>query len=413
VKKDRARTDTRRLTASIDGMSYLHKEEFSRPQQIRDLIEPYRHSDVGRVLWAVCYGDRTNYPSVVGRFEGRDDCRVRHVRGDGTNAYIRGQTALWRSLRAFAKANAMPQAIAAEHAHELGLRFDLMFRLGIGSQLPPRRQPGGDGFVMRHPQFRQVLRNGTLVEKASYAFPEVQQFMLSLIREATQEFDTDGINLCFVRGPHFLRYETPVLEAFRAKHGEDAREVDPADARLLAVRADIMSRFVRQARGVLDEVGKTKDKRLDMSVWVWPTKRNVWCGRTPAEEGLDVKGWVTEGLLDSVICQQGLDPELMALGRKHDCPFVLFTGYRGEKQMSTASVSAAYNAGVNEFAYWDVDFVQDTPRTWEWLRRIGHREEIESWSDGDTRMRRVPLKAVGGCNVGPGVSLQQAAYSGG
>lgn len=413
VKDDRARTDTRRLTVSIDGMSYLHKEEFSRPEQIRDLIEPYRHSDVGRVLWAVCYGDRTNYPSAVGRFEGRDDSRVAHVRGNGTNAYIVGQTSLWRSLRAFAKAGVMPQAVAAEHAHEIGLEFDLMFRLGIGGELPPRRQPGGDGFVVRHPQFRQVLRDGTLVEKASYAFPEVQQFMLSLIREATQTFDADGINLCFVRGPHFLRYETPVLDAFRVKHDEDARNVEPTDPRLLAVKAEIMSRFVRQARGVLDEVGRAKGKRLGLSVWVWPTKQNVWCGRTPAEEGLDVRGWVTEGLLDSVICQQGADPDLMALGRKHDCRFVLFTGYRGEKQMSPATIAAAYGAGVNEFAYWDADFAQDSPPVWEWLRRIGHRQEMESWSDDDCRMRRVPLKAVGGCSVGPGVSLQQAVYSGG
>ena len=60
-----------------------------------------------------------------------------------------------------------------------------------------------------------------------------------------------------------------------------------------------------------------------------------------------------------------------------------------------------------------MDCVQDLPEVWEWLRRIGHRKEMESWPKDESRTRRVPLKTVGGCNVGPGVSLQQAVYSGG
>ena len=38
-----------------------------------------------------------------------------------------------------------------------------------------------------------VAKDGTPLEKASYAFPEVQEFMLSLIREVAEEFDIDEI----------------------------------------------------------------------------------------------------------------------------------------------------------------------------------------------------------------------------
>lgn len=71
-------------------------------------------------------------------------------------------------LKAFAAQGILPQRIAADHAHAMGLRFDLMFRLGIlgGICLSPGSE---DHFVRRHPEFRQVLRDGTVLEKASHA----------------------------------------------------------------------------------------------------------------------------------------------------------------------------------------------------------------------------------------------------
>ena len=68
VIEDRADRCTRKLAVSIDGASYLHLCEFSSPNDILSLVEPYRNSDVGRIFWAVCYGALTNYPtSVKGR----------------------------------------------------------------------------------------------------------------------------------------------------------------------------------------------------------------------------------------------------------------------------------------------------------------------------------------------------------
>jgi len=411
LQKDRDDRSTRRLTATIDGLSYFHHSECSTPEHVMELIEPYRHSDVGKVLWAVSYGDLTNYPSDVGTFVGSDASRSSLVDGPGTNPYIIGEKAMYSGLRKLAAQDALPQSVAGEHAHAMGLEFDIMFRLGINGDLPPGRYPRAEGFVARHPEFRQVLRDGTVVEKASYAFPQVREFVHAMIREAATKFEVDGINLCFVRGPHFIGYEKPIRDALLAQYGVASAQVDSADPRLSTIRAGHMTEFVRGARKVLDEVGRRKSKRLSLSVWVWPGKQTVWCGGTPAQEGLDVKSWIAEGLLDSLICQEGIDEEYVRLGEAHGCELVLFSGYRGEKAMSPTSVTAAYEAGVGQFAYWDMDCAQDSPGAWEWLRRIGHRDEMKAWADQPRANRWVRLNTVCGLDVHEG--LQQGAYSGG
>ncbi|MCX6993842.1 MAG: family 10 glycosylhydrolase, partial [Kiritimatiellaeota bacterium] len=410
IKADRARKDTRSLVATIDGMSYFWSNEYRTREQLLELVERYRYSDVGKVLLAVNSGDIVWYPgSKLGRMFSGEDSRTRLVDAAQSmpSPYVRSEKVMRDSLRDLASRKVDVQNTIAEHAHSMGLKFDVMFRLGMSGHLPPCMSD--KSFVVLHPEFRQVMKDGTAVEKASYAFPEVREFMLGLIREATERFDADGINLCFTRGPHFLLYEQPVVEAFRAKYGEDARAVDPADPRLSAVKAGFMTDFVSQARRVLDEVGKKKGRRLELSVWVWPSNKNVWLGKTPVEEGLDVKAWIQNGLLDSVICQEGIDQEYIRLGNEKNCKVIYFSGYRGEQAMSPKNVLAGHEAGAGGFAYWDMDCIQDLPATWEWLSRTGHVDEMKQFKDRKPAL--IQLRTIGGYDCMQG--LEAAVYSGG
>ena len=72
LQADRARKETRVLQANIDGLSYFWSNEYQTREQIKELIEPYRDSDVGKVVWAVSYGDLTNYPTKVGTWWARE-----------------------------------------------------------------------------------------------------------------------------------------------------------------------------------------------------------------------------------------------------------------------------------------------------------------------------------------------------
>ena len=150
---------------------------------------------------------------------------------------------------------------------------------------------------------------------------------------------------------------------------------------------------------------------MELSVWVWPSTQPVWLGGMPLEEGLDVKSWIRDGLLNSVICQEGVDADYVKLGEASGCRFVLFTGYRGDNAMSPQTVTKAYGAGVQGFAYWDMDSAQIYPAQWNWLRRIGHREEMADWERFDPGTRLIRLTKVDGIDVLKG--LAQAMYSGG
>jgi len=413
IEAARAPTDRRRLTATIDGMSYFHFSEYSKPEHILELVELYRHSDVGKILWAVSYGSAVNYPAKVpdALFLGDQSTRGALITGAGSNDYVRGERQTYESLRKFAVQGIIPQQVAAKHAHEMGIKFDIMLRLGIHGAVEGVGPlwSTANSYTRKYPQYRQRLQDGTLLEKASFAFPAVRQFQLDLIRDAAEQIDCDGVNLCFVRGPHYVAFEEPVQKAFQAKYHEDARKVNPADPRLGPVRAEFITPLVRGAREVLDEVGAKKGRRLELSVWVWPTKDATWLGWTPPLEGLDVKGWINAGLIQSVICQCGIDREIMELARSRNCKFVYFSEYRGREAMSPRTVTKAYERGVKEFAIWDIDLSQMYPEPWEWIEHIGSPAEMAGWVEKPNVYVR--LKTINGVDVEKGMAA--SIYSGG
>jgi hypothetical protein len=409
IKRDESRRDTKKMQLSLDGSAFAWTGEFSKPSDLLDLVEPYRHSDVERVLWAMCYGAQTIYPT---RVDGAAYLAAKDVSRTGlcnapAHDYVRNEKNWADSTRAMTDSGMLPAKIVADHLHSMGIQCDLTFRLGIISGLFYDRQ---DGFVAKHPELRQVDRDGTPIGKASYAFPRVQQLMLDIIRESMELVDADGASLCFTRGPHFLLYEKPVLESFQQEYGEDARTVPPSDPRLLRTRAKIMGQFVRQCRGILDDIGRKRGRKLRLSVWVWPHDQNTWCGRTPMDDGIDIETWVKEKWVDSVICKQAVDQEYLALCQKHGCEYVACNEV--ENWRGPQDVVKARDAGVDKFLWWDADTVANEPARWEWFRRVGHAEAMKSWDASAYQPRSIVLTEVGGMNVSDAF-LQQSVYSGG
>jgi hypothetical protein len=400
LQADRARKETRVLEATIDGLSYFWGNEYRTREHIMELIEPYRYSDVGKVIWAVSYGDLTNYPTEVGTFWASRAIPIAFA----TNPYIAGEKAAYDDLRSLTEKGIIPVVAAAEHAHAMGLKFDVMFRLAITGPVPlSHLSRGAEGFVETHPQFRQVMQDGTPVEKASYAFPEVRNLMLSIIREATETFDVDGVNLCFIRGPEFMAYEQPVLDDFRKEYGEDGRKVGSDDLRMRTIRCRYLNTFVREVRETLDGVGTRKGKRLTLSTWTEAAPQNF-------DRGQDVEHWIQQGWLDSVISNRGpLVPKFLAAAKVRNCRCIFVGSTQPDIPKDWMN---GYNLGVDGFAVWDIDGVQDLPTRWPLLRRAGHRGEIEAAAQvAPAPLPTVRLKTVGGFDVLQG--LGAAVYSGG
>ena len=408
LQADRAQADTRIVCATIDGISFFHHGEYRTREQILELVEPYRHSDVGKVIWAFNYGETTNYPTEVGRYcaAERDDPIESVTVLSPHTAGIKVST---ESLRCMAGQGVIPQAVVADRVHDMGMKFDAMFRLAILGELPPFSwMSGGDGFVEKHPEFRQVLADGTPVQKASYAFPEVRDLMLSIIRESAEKFDMDGAVLAFNRGPRFTMYEQPVLDDFRKEFDDDARGVEFDDPRMQQVNVRYLNQFVRDARRVLDEVGEAKGKRIELGAWVYSTiASNRLCG-------FDVETWMREGLLDSLIAAVGrnvehMDPEMIAQGNANGCrcmPGIVSWLY--DDPIGDA-LEYLYPEGAKGIVLWDSDHLPLDH--WHAFRRLGHRQEYTEAARNRPEPRTVRLKTVAGCNVAEG--LAPAAYSGG
>ncbi len=319
----------------------------------------------------------------------------------GNNSYVAGEKAAYDSLRELVSRHIIPETVVAQHVHEMGLQFDAMFRLAVLGSVPPMRDVGPN-FVKSHPELRQVMQDGTPVEKASYAFPEVRELMISIIRETARKFDIDGASLGFVRGPQFMAYEQPVLDDFRREHGQDGQNVGFDDPRMRSVRCRYLNEFVRSVRRALDQVGEEKGSKLQLSAWVFGGIE------TNLNYGMDVEYWIRRGWLGSVINHGGpLDPQLIAAAKAHNCQFI-FNAVGGDlaKQWITG-----YEAGVDGFAVWDIDGAQDSPTSWAILSRAGHRAEVESFAEAPPTLATVRLKTVGGFDVLQG--LGAAVYSGG
>jgi hypothetical protein len=408
LQADRARQDTRILQGTVDGTSYFWANEYQTKEHILELVEPFRYSDVGKIIWSVNFlGLRLNYPSKIGESYAEQQTIPIPL---APNAYIAGEKAAHEDLKSLAAKGVIPEAVVSEHLHSMGIKFDIMFRMSIAGGIPPARDEE-KVFVRTHPQFRQRQADGTPIEKASYAFPEVRKLAISIIREAAEKFDVDGVSLGFVRGPEFMGYEHPVLADFRKEYRDDARKVRFDDPRMRKVRSRYMNMFVRDVRQALDEIGKKKGKRLDLSACVWP----------PSPEqclnfGLDVEHWMGQGWLNSLITFRGPPcASWVAAAKANKCQYILGSEY---DVASSAGLDIAknwvsgYKAGVDGAAIWDIDGFIDLPTVLPILRRAGHRKEIEAAAAKPApALPTVRLKTIGGFDAGQG--LREAVYSGG
>jgi hypothetical protein len=412
LQADRARKDTRILQGSVDGTSYFGANEYLTKEQILELVEPFRYSDVGKIIWSINEtGIKLNYPSKIGdSYAAQQTIPITST----PNSYIAYEKTAHESLKTLLGKGVIPEAVASEHLHSMGVKFDIMFRMTIAGGMPPCRDVE-NCYVRKHPQLRQLQADGTPIEKVSYAFPEVQKLVLSIIREAAEMFDVDGVSLGFVRGAEFTGYEQPVLDDFRKEYGEDARKVGFGDPRMRKIRYRYLNTFVHDVRQALDEIGKKKGKRLELSAWIRAMREDP---NYDINRGMDVEHWMRQGWLDSVLAMGGSpNPAMVAAAKANKCKFIAVTEGADPFSPSVGSNLAKrwlseYALGVDGVALWDIDGNKDVPTGWPTLRRAGHRKELEAAAAKPVPpLPTIRLKSIGGLDVNQG--LREAVYSGG
>jgi hypothetical protein len=190
-------------------------------------------------------------------------------------------------------------AYAIEYGHEIGLKIHAWASINEDDH--------GWGwtseFSKSHPQFRWKRRDGrTYHSQLSFAFDEVRQYKLDLIRELLA-YPIDGLFLDWIRtgdirdnpqtdpqGVADNGYEQPNIGAFKSRHKLDPKEVPNDDDRWVRTRAEPQTIFMRGVRELL----KSDAKKRPLAVMVG----HPWHFRGLL---LDVKTWADEGLVDSIV----------------------------------------------------------------------------------------------------------------
>jgi len=142
-----------------------------------------------------------------------------------------------------------------------------------------------------HPEYRCVDIDGVPVTRLSIAFDEVRAEFLKLFTECV-ELGAEGISNVFVRGVPLVLYEQPVLDAFRERHGADMRVLPEDDPRAQSMRAEFVTRYMREQR---EAMTKVDGRKITIAVSVPAT------GKTCDFYGLDIAAWVRDDLIDMVM----------------------------------------------------------------------------------------------------------------
>ena len=246
----------------------------------------------------------------------------------------------------------------------------------------------------------------------AYSFPEVRQFVISLLREMAQR-PVDGICLLYNRRMPLVEYEPPIVEGFKGQFGDDPRQLDAHDPHWLSYRAHVLTDFMREVRAAMDKEGRAqgRSKRIEISAIVGSTEQENLIN------GMDLAAWVDEGLVDTLIPYTSganydssvtawTDPKqlefFVELVRGTSCVLApnLMPRHMTPEEFRRRATTV-YSAGVEHMFFWDCAGGSGRANfrdMWNALRRLGHRDEIDAWwasGELDLSNSRMDLRKLG------------------
>ena len=191
------------------------------------------------------------------------------------DVYTQGFTVYWRSDRfqydqreqhkrflPMLDAGIQPLQVLLDHSRKRGMAFLAGIRMNDSHD-----RPAYADFVESHPEWQ--LPKSPRGKPLDFTFDQVREFVFEAMREVVSHFDVDGLEMTFRDALYF-----PFSE------GRD--------------RAHLMTRLVRRVRGMLDERGQSKGRRILLGARVPDSLEEC------LDKGFDVATWITEGLIDYV-----------------------------------------------------------------------------------------------------------------
>jgi uncharacterized lipoprotein YddW (UPF0748 family) len=229
---------------------------FGRPSVIR-ILQECHNAGIRKVHWRTFLGARAHYHSAIEPVAyGEEGIERPGYEADARLAY---------DLREWD-----PLVDAVDVAHSFGIKIGAWSTIAEETHV----QVATTRFAEEHPEFCCLSRDGyRRLSKLSFAFPEVREYKLALIREQLA-YGVDEITLDWFRenqtyearhhegrpkhevdasGTSVYGYESASVESFRSATGLDPHELPNDDARWVAHRASHITSFIREASALCHE----------------------------------------------------------------------------------------------------------------------------------------------------------------
>ncbi len=257
-----------------------------------------------------------------------------------------------------------------------------------------RVEPDGDPRARRIPDF--------WAPRFSFLHPQVRQERLSFVKELLTRYETDGLELNFVRTPPFCKF---------SQVGE---------------LAPILTRWLRDVRQVAQEAEESQQRRKRIYARI-PASPEAWDAF-----GYDLRTWVGEELIDGLLCLSGegdgyvdtATPISSAVELAAGKACRVFSGFNSQlgrrdfyapAEITWAAAANAYDQGADGFGFCDHHW---TPEGWPWrtseyqtLRLLPH-PDLLAHADKIYRARSRPKGVKEEWSVGSPPSLPRILKEG-
>lgn len=421
-QKDQARTDTKRIYATNDMHGMLCSYGLQAPEQWHSVIDDFDQSDAEWLSFENIRLFVDSDPST-GSWE--------------TFAFPREVDR--RVQRLFRDSFTFPMLKdLIDYGHSKGLKICSSQRMGAwGMEFPFDQCYFDSRFFLSHQHLRCIDRDGDPISSLSYLYPEVQNCIIGHLLDMAK-LGVDAVELIATRGIPYILFEQPFIDAFMEKYGEDPKTLPLDEPRVMALRCELLTGFFRRVRNALDETcGKDKVRIHLRCLFSLYDNRYI---------GIDVERLVREGIVQGIISypqqlREVLPEELWQPDGKHidlekyhraviqgnepliqrntDFDFLPPTlDTRGVPQgpesqkarvqefmelerqygvtvwfdilpriMMPAEIQARaldlYRCGAERLSLWDTYSRAPARLCWSMMRRLGHKEELESWDSGE------------------------------
>lgn len=181
-------------------------------------------------------------------------------------------------------------------AHEKGIKVMAWFEYGFATSY---QDSTGGLILQKYPEWAAIDTSGQIVTKNGFQWmnplhPDVQNFMLSLVREVVTKYDVDGIqgDDRLPAMPVEAGYDASTKEAYRRDEGHDPTK-NFRDTTWINWRANELNAFMERLYREVKSINEAMIVSMAPSIYPWSKEQYLQ----------DWPSWVKNGWVD-IICPQ-------------------------------------------------------------------------------------------------------------